>query len=442
MAEYELVIRAERAVTPDGVRPVTVAIRDGRIAAVAGPGAAPDGVSVEELPGHEVLLPGLVDTHVHVDEPGRTEWEGFATATRAAAAGGVTTLIDMPLNSLPPTTTAAALAVKRAAAAPSAHVDVGFWGGAVPGNLAGLAGLHEAGAFGFKAFLADSGVPEFGLLDAAGLDAVLAEAARLGALLIVHAEDPAVLAAAPAAAGRAYLGFLASRPAAAEDTAIAGLLAAAGRHGARVHILHLASASALPLIAAARAGGAGVSAETCPHYLSFCAEQVPDGATEFKCCPPIRDAANRDGLWAGLAGGLIGTVVSDHSPCPPALKRRESGDFGTAWGGIASLQLGLPAVWTQARRRGHGLTDVVRWMAAGPAALAGLAGKGAIAPGHDADLVAFDDAAAFTVDPARLEHRHPVTPYAGQALTGVVRRTWLRGRPTGAAPAGRLLTRQ
>ncbi len=442
MAEYELVIRAERAVTPDGVRPVTVAIRDGRIAAVAGPGAAPDGVSVEELPGHEVLLPGLVDTHVHVDEPGRTEWEGFATATRAAAAGGVTTLIDMPLNSLPPTTTAAALAAKRAAAAPSAHVDVGFWGGAVPGNLADLAGLHQAGAFGFKAFLADSGVPEFGPLDAAGLDAVLAETARLGALLIVHAEDPAVLAAAPAAAGRAYPGFLASRPAAAEDTAIAGLLAAAGRHGARVHILHLASASALPLIAAARAGGAGVSAETCPHYLSFCAEQVPDGATEFKCCPPIRDAANRDGLWAGLAGGLIGTVVSDHSPCPPALKRRESGDFGTAWGGIASLQLGLPAVWTQARRRGHGLTDVVRWMAAGPAALAGLAGKGAIAPGHDADLVAFDDAAAFTVDPARLEHRHPVTPYAGQALTGVVRRTWLRGRPTGAAPAGRLLTRQ
>ncbi len=442
MAEYELVIRAERAVTPDGVRPVTVAIRDGRIAAVAGPGAAPDAVSVEELPGHEVLLPGLVDTHVHVNEPGRTEWEGFATATRAAAAGGVTTLIDMPLNSLPPTTTAAALAVKRAAAAPSAHVDVGFWGGAVPGNLAGLAGLHEAGAFGFKAFLADSGVPEFGLLDAAGLDAVLAETARLGALLIVHAEDPAVLAAAPAAAGRAYPGFLASRPAAAEDTAIAGLLAAAGRHGARVHVLHLASASALPLIAAARADGADVSAETCPHYLSFCAEQVPDGATEFKCCPPIRDAANRDGLWAGLADGLIGTVVSDHSPCPPALKQRESGDFGTAWGGIASLQLCLPAVWTQARRRGRGLTDVVRWMAAGPAALAGLAGKGAIAPGHDADLVAFDDAAAFTVDPARLEHRHPVTPYAGQALTGVVRRTWLRGRPTGAAPAGRLLTRQ
>jgi allantoinase len=441
MAEYELVIRARRAVTPEGVRPVTVAVRGGRIAAVAGPGETPDAVSTVELPRHEILLPGLVDTHVHVNEPGRTEWEGFATATQAAAAGGVTTLIDMPLNSLPPTTTAAALAVKRAAAEPSAFVDVGFWGGAVPGNVADLAGLHEAGVFGFKAFLADSGVPEFGLLDAAGLDAALAETARLGALLIVHAEDPGVLGSAPDPAGREYAGFLASRPAAAEDTAIGGLLAAAGRHGARVHILHLASASALPLIAAARVEGVRVSAETCPHYLTFCAEEVPDGATEFKCCPPIRDAANREALWAGLTEGPIGAVVSDHSPCPPALKQRETGDFGAAWGGISSLQLGLPAVWTQARSRGRDLTDVVRWMATGPAALAGLAGKGAIGTGYDADLVAFDDAAEFTVDPALLRHRHRVTPYAGRTLTGVVRRTWLRGREPGASPAGRLLTR-
>jgi allantoinase len=441
MAEFELVIRARRAVTPEGVRPVTVAVRGGRIAALAGPGETPGAVSVVDLPGHEVLLPGLVDTHVHVNEPGRTEWEGFATATQAAAAGGVTTLIDMPLNSLPPTTTVAALEIKRTAARPSAFVDVGFWGGAVPGNLADLARLHEAGVFGFKAFLADSGVPEFGLLDAARLDAVLAETARLGALLIVHAEDPGVLGAAPDPAGRRYAGFLASRPAAAEDTAIAGLLAAAARHGARVHVLHLASASALPIIAAARASGARVTAETCPHYLTFCAEEVPDGATEFKCCPPIRDAANRDGLWAGLAEGLIDAVVTDHSPCPPGLKRREAGDFGAAWGGISSLQLGLPAVWTGARRRGCGLTDVVRWTATGPAALAGLPGKGAIAPGRDADLVAFDDTAEFTVDPARLHHRHPLTPYAGRTLTGVVRRTWLRGQEAGPTPAGRLLTR-
>jgi len=441
MAEYELAVRARRAVTPDGVRPVTVGVREGRIAALTRFGETLDAVAVTELPGRQVLLPGLVDTHVHVNEPGRTDWEGFATATRAAAAGGVTTLIDMPLNSVPPTTTAAALRVKQAAAAPAAWVDVGFWGGAVPGSLAEAAGLHEAGVFGFKAFLIDSGVPEFGCLDAAHLDAFLAETARLGALLIVHAEDPAVIAAAPAPGGRRYAGFLASRPPEAEESAIARLLSAAGRHGARVHILHLASAGALPLIAAARADGVAVSAETCPHYLTFSADEVPDGATEFKCCPPIRESAHRDGLWAGLAAGLIDVVVSDHSPCPPALKQRESGDFGAAWGGISSLQLGLPAVWTQARRRGHGLADVVRWMAAGPAALAGVPGKGTLAPGCDADLVAFDDEASFTVDPARLRHRHPVTPYAGQTLTGVVDRTWLRGRETGETPAGRLLRR-
>jgi len=442
MPEYDLAVRARRAVTPDGIRPVTVAVRGGSIAALAGFDAAPDALVVAELPGQEVLLPGLVDSHVHVNEPGRTEWEGFATATKAAAAGGVTTLIDMPLNSIPSTTTVAALAVKRAAAAPAAWVDVGFWGGAVPGNLPDLAGLHESGVSGFKAFLVDSGVPEYGFLDAAHLDAVLAETARLDGLLIVHAEDPAVIAAAPGPSGRSYAGFLASRPAAAEDAAIARLLGGARRHGARVHILHLASASALPIIEAARADGAAVTAETCPHYLTFCADEVPDGATEFKCCPPIRDAANREGLWAGLAGGLIDVVVSDHSPCPPELKQRETGDFGAAWGGIASLQLSLPAVWTQARRRGHGLADVVRWMAARPAELAGLPGKGVLAPGYDADLVAFDDTASFTVDPARLWHRHPVTPYAGQALTGVVRRTWLRGQETGEAPAGRLLTRR
>jgi len=440
VADYELAIRARRVVTPEGIRPATVAVRDGRIAAVTEFGDSPDAAAVEELPRQEILLPGLVDTHVHVNEPGRTEWEGFASATRAAAAGGVSTLIDMPLNSVPPTTTTGALHRKRAAAR-GGWVDVGFWGGAVPGNLTALAGLHHAGVFGFKAFLVDSGVPEFGCLDPAGLDAALAAAAELDALLIVHAEDPGVIAAAPRPSGRSYAGFLASRPPGAEDAAIAGLLAAAGRHGARVHVLHLASASALPIIAAARAEGVRVSAETCPHYLTFCAEEVPDGATEFKCCPPIRGAAHRDGLWDGLADGLIDAVVSDHSPCPPGLKQRDSGDFGAAWGGISSLQLGLPAVWTQARQRGHSLADVARWMAAGPAALAGVPGKGAIAPGCDADLVAFDDTASFTVDPTRLYHRHPVTPYAGRTLTGVVRRTWLRGQPAGPAPSGRLLAR-
>jgi allantoinase len=442
MAEYELAIRARRAVTPEGVRPVTVAVRDGRIAALAPLSAVLDAAGSHELPPQQVLLPGLVDTHVHVNEPGRTGWEGFACATRAAAAGGVTTLIDMPLNSVPPTVTTEALAVKRAAASRSAWVDVGFWGGAVPGNLGALAGLHAAGVFGFKAFLTDSGVPEFPPLAPAGLGAVVRQTAALGALLIVHAEDPAVLAKAPPPAGRSYPGFLSSRPPEAEDAAIAGLLGAARRHRARVHILHLASASALPLIAAAKAAGVAVTAETCPHYLTFCAGEVPDGATEYKCCPPIRGTWHRERLWAGLDDGVIDVVVSDHSPCPPTLKQRETGDFGAAWGGVSSLQLGLPAVWTQARRRGHGLTDVARWMASGPARLAGLARKGKIAVGCDADLVAFADAEPFTVDPALLHHRHPVTPYAGRTLTGTVYRTWLRGVPAGAAPAGRLISRE
>jgi len=442
MAEYELAIRARRAVTPDGVRPVTVAVRAGRIAALAGFADTLDAAQLEELPSEQILLPGLVDTHVHVNEPGRADWEGFASATRAAAAGGVTTLIDMPLNCVPSTTTTGALRLKQAAAGRAAWVDVGFWGGAVPENLGALAGLHQAGVFGFKAFLTDSGVPEFGYLDRPRLDATLAELARLDALLIVHAEDPEVIAAAPDPAGRSYASFLRSRPAAAEDEAIAYLLDAAGRHRSRVHILHLASASALPIIAAARSAGVHVSVETCPHYLTFSAEEVPDGATEYKCCPPIREAAHGDALWGGLADGLVDAVVSDHSPCPPELKQRGTGDFANAWGGVSSLQLGLPAVWTQARRRGHDLVDVVAWMATRPARLAGVPRKGAIATGYDADLVAFGDTASFTVDPARLHHRHPVTPYAGRMLTGVVHRTWLRGEPITDAPAGRLLVRE
>ncbi len=429
MNGYDLVLRSRRTVTPDGVRPAAVAIRDGRIAAVTG---------YHDLPGedlHDVaLLPGLVDTHVHVNEPGRTEWEGFATATRAAAAGGVTTIVDMPLNSLPPTVSADALAVKRAAAAGQCHVDVGFWGGAVPGNAAGLPELYAAGVFGFKAFLVDSGVPEFPPLDAAGLDEALR---AVDALFLVHAEDPGHLH--EAAASDAYADFLASRPPGAEVAAVATAVAAARATAARVHVLHLSSAQAVPLIAAARADGVRVTAETCPHYLTLAAEDVPDGATAFKCCPPIRERANADGLWRALAAGLIDIVVSDHSPCPPELK---SGDFGSAWGGIASVQLGLPVVWTAARARGHTLADVVRWMATRPAQLAGIAGKGSITVGADADLVAFDPDRTWTVDPAALHHRHRTTPYARRRLVGVVTATWLRGTPvTGDAPLGRLLTR-
>ncbi|SEM28328.1 allantoinase AllB [Streptacidiphilus jiangxiensis] len=438
------VFRSRRAVLPDGERAADVVVSEGRIVEVLAYGAG-EGELVDL--GELVLLPGLVDSHVHVNEPGRTEWEGFATATRAAAAGGVTTIVDMPLNSIPPTTTVDGLEAKRKVAEGRLFVDTGLWGGAIPGNTGDLAPLHEAGVFGFKSFLAPSGVDEFPHLNREQLEEALTEQARIGALSIIHAEDPRILDAAPQTPGPAYADFLASRPDDAEAVAVSTLLEIAQRTGARVHILHVSSAAVLPLLREARAAGVQVTAETCPHYLTLAAEQVPTGDTAFKCCPPIRSEANRDLLWEALAAGEFIGVVSDHSPSTPELKHLPSlggdGDFAAAWGGIASLQLGLPAIWTEARHRGHSIEDVVRWMSAGPAALVGLSTKGAIAPGMDADLVAFDPDAAFTVDPAGLHHRHPVTPYAGRSLSGVVHTTWLRGEPVdvNGTPTGRLLTR-
>jgi allantoinase len=435
-----IVFRARRAVVGGTERPAAVLVSGERIEAVL-PFDLPVDARDVFLGDDEVLLPGLVDTHVHVNEPGRTEWEGFATATRAAAAGGVTTIVDMPLNSLPPTVDVAALQTKRAAAAGRCAVDVGFWGGAVPGNADELAKLHAEGAFGVKCFLLDSGVPEFPPLVGAGLVAAMKAVAAYDGLLIAHAEDGDVVRPA---AGRRYADFVASRPPAAERGAIATLLRLARETGARVHVVHLSAASALPLLADARAEGLAVSVETCPHYLALTAEEVPDGDTRFKCCPPVREAANRDALWQGLADGVIDMVVSDHSPSPPELKHLDPadpswGDFGTAWGGIASLQVGLPVVWTEARRRGHGLARVVEWMAHAPAARVGLARKGRITAGADADLVVFAPDAPYTV--GELHHRHPVTPYAGRELSGVVRQTWLRGAPADGTPRGRLLRR-
>ncbi len=445
-SDVDLLIRAPRAVlardgAPAAQMPGCVGVRAGRIVAITPYDEELTGDRVVELGADVVLLPGLVDTHVHVNEPGRTEWEGFATATRAAAAGGITTIIDMPLNSIPPTIDVSALAEKRTAARGQCHVDVGFWGGAVPSNLSNLRPLHEAGVFGFKCFLLDSGVEEFPALDEAGMRSAQAELTAFGALLIVHAEDAEIIAGAKGPRGRSYQDFLTSRPRAAEQTAIAQVIKAVRDIGGRAHVLHLADADSLPMLVSARRDGLRISVETCPHYLSFTAEDVGEGATEFKCCPPIREAENRDRLWAGLRAGDIDCIVSDHSPSTPELKRLDTGDFDTAWGGISSLQLALPAVWTGARQRGASLVDVVGWMAQGPAELAGLTRKGRIALGYDADFAVFAPDETFVVDPARLEHRHDLTPYAGRSLSGIVRQSWVRGRETGAQPIGRLLTR-
>ncbi len=439
----EVAIRAGRAVVGDREQGVTVLVADGRIVGIEPLDAVVEADRVVELASDEVLLPGLVDSHVHVNEPGRTEWEGFASATRAAAAGGVTTIIDMPLNSIPPTTTVAALEEKRAVARDQVFVDVGFWGGAVPGNVPDLRPLHDAGVFGFKCFLLHSGVDEFPHLEPDQLEAAMRETGALDALMIVHAEDSHAIDHAAAAHGAEYDRFLHSRPRGAENLAVAQVIELARWTGARAHILHLSSSDALPMIRSARADGVRLTVETCPHYLSFTAEEIPAGATQFKCCPPIREAANRDLLWEGLEDGTIETVVTDHSPCTEELKRFDSGDFGLAWGGIAGLQVGLPAVWTGARERGLSLVDVVRWMARGPADQTGLTDRGRIEVGAVADFAVFAPDEEVVVDVAALHHKNPVSAYAGRTLTGAVRQTWLHGTPVDleAAPRGRLLTR-
>lgn len=439
-ANNHKVFRARRVITPTGEVAASVVVRDGWIASIA-PYDAPPAGEIVDIPDDSALLPGLVDSHVHVNEPGRTEWEGFATATRAAAAGGITTLIDMPLNSIPATVDIAALTEKRNAAAGQCSIDVGFWGGAVGSNLGDMAELSRAGVFGFKAFLLPSGVDEFCHLDAAQLEAAVRAVAELDALLIVHAEDPAVIDAAPAPHGPIYADFLASRPAEAETRAIATLIELAERYRARVHVLHLAAACAVPMIAAARARGVRITAETCPHYLTISAEQIPDGATEFKCCPPIRNRVNQLGLWNALRDNVVDCIVSDHSPSTVALKRAGGGDFGKAWGGIAGLQVGLSAIWT-ASPDWVGVSDLARWMATGPADLVGLEHKGRIAIGADADFCVFAPHEEFVVDAAALQHRNPISAYDGRRLRGVVRSTWLRGELiTGDHPRGRLLQR-
>ena len=437
----DLVIKAPRAMVDGREQAVDVLVRLGRIVGLQAPGQpVAAGRTVTHAPD-EVLIPGLVDTHVHINEPGRTEWEGFDSATLAAAHGGVTTVIDMPLNSLPPTLTAAALATKRAAARGRCRVDTGFWGGCVPTNLGDLPELFAAGVFGVKCFLQDSGVPEFPPVDAAELTAAMEVIAGVGGLLLVHAEDPAVLHAAPTPQGRSYAAFVASRPDTAETRAVQRCVETAAATGCRTHIVHLSSAAGVEVIRQAKADGVPITAETCPHYLTLDAESIPDGAPQYKCCPPVRGRSDQDALWAGLLDGTVDIVVSDHSPSTPELKLLDVGDLGLAWGGIAGLQFGLGAVWAAAQQRGVDLATVLGWMSRGPADLAGLEHKGRIEIGADADLVALAVDETYTVNPGLVRHRHPVTPYLQRELRGVVRTTWLRG--TALADdlvAGRLLS--
>ena len=419
-------VRARHVLVGDAFVPATLLLSDGRIASVEAVEHATGG-SVLDVADTAYLVPGVVDTHVHVNEPGRTEWEGFVTATEAAALGGVTTLVDMPLNSVPPTTTVAGLRAKQEAAAGELMVDVGFWGGAVPGNLPDLEPLWGAGVFGFKCFLSPSGVDEFPPLEPAGFLEALREVARLGAPMVVHAEDAAVLEAAPSGPSRAYADFLLSRPDAAETAAIRRVVDGARETGARVHVLHLSSARALDLLADARAEGLPLTVETCPHYLCLTAEEIPDAAPQFKCCPPIRDAGNRDELWQALLAGVVDTVVSDHSPATAEEKSRGDGDLQQAWGGVSGLQVGFTAVAEEARRRGIGLEQVSRWMSLRTADLVGLTTKGRIEPGADADLAVYDSAASLQVDVRELAHRNPISAYDGRRFAGRVTHTVLAG---------------
>lgn len=439
---FDLVIRGQRVLTTAGIAPREVAVRDGVVVAMEPLGNDLKAHEYIELAEDETLIPGLVDSHIHVNEPGRTEWEGFASATRAAAAGGVTTIVDMPLNSIPATTNVEALEIKRNVARDQAFVDVGFWGGAVPGNKADLRPLHDAGVFGFKCFLLHSGVDEFPPLDADEMEADMRELKTFDSMMIVHAEDSRAIDRAPTAEGDQYGKFLASRPRGAENLAIAEVIERARWTGARAHILHLSSSDALPMIASAKRDGVRLTVETCPHYLTLMAEEIPNGATSYKCCPPIREAGNRELLWQGLLDGTIDCIVTDHSPSTLDLKDLDNGDFAVAWGGVSSLQLGLSLIWTDARHRGIPLEQVVNWMSTAPAKLVGLNRKGRIAPGADADFAIFAADDAFVVDVKKLKHKNPITPYDGRALAGVVRKTFLRGKEIDfETPTGRLLRR-
>lgn len=421
-----------RRVVMGGVTAAAVLVQDGRIVDVVPPEQVPAEIPVTDF-GDAAILPGLVDPHVHINEPGRTEWEGFRTATRAAAAGGYTLVVDMPLNCLPPTTTVAALEEKRAAANGQCYVDWMAWGGVVSDNQEHIEDLAAAGVPGFKCFLVHPGIDGFTMVTEQQLRAALPHLAKTGLPLLVHAELPGPVEEATKGLAGAdwskYATYLQSRPDEAELSAIRLMLAVCREYNFRLHIVHLATSHALDILRAAKSAGLPVSIETCPHYLHFNAENVADGQTLFKCAPPIRSRNNREELWQGLREGVIDLVATDHSPCPPEMKRLSERSFRTAWGGIACLSLALPVMWTEASARGFTLVDMARLLAENPAKLAGCAArKGRIAKGFDADFVVFDPEKEFVVSEEMLHYRHRISPYVGEKLRGVVKATYLRGK--------------
>ncbi|MBI4369458.1 MAG: allantoinase AllB [Elusimicrobia bacterium] len=446
----EWILKSDNVVTDQGVTSAAIWIQDGKIQKITPPGQAPKNATILDA-GALAILPGLVDTHVHINEPGRADWEGFESATRAALAGGVTTLVDMPLNSSPVTTTLESLDAKHASATGKLWADCGFWGGVVPGNQNELEPMIKAGALGFKAFLIDSGIDDFPKVDESSLNKAMLILARHGAPLLAHAELEGPLSMREGKVPNdkhRYAGYLFSRPESWEIEAIEILIRLCQKTGCRTHIVHLSSSEALESIARAKAQGSPITAETCPHYLIFSSEKIPDGATQFKCSPPIRDSENQNQLWQALKEGIVDFVVSDHSPCPAEMKLLDTGDFMRAWGGISSLQFGLSSIWTQSKNHEFDLCDIVRWMSERPARFAGLGTrKGRIAPGFDADLMIFDPKAAITIEPKMIHHHHKLTPYQGMRLKGQVRTVFLRGskiydQGIFNEPAGQIITSQ